>query len=421
MIQDSLTQPFAILLLQIIAIITIARIFGFFLRKIGQPSVIGEVIAGIVLGPSLLGMWLPEYAEFLFPKTSLPNLQLLSQIGLVLFMFIVGMELDLKLLKTKIRHAVVISHASIIIPYALGMGLAYFLYSKFAPENISFIAFGLFMGITMSITAFPVLARIIQERGMRNTELGTLAVTCAAIDDVTAWCILAAVIAFVQSGLFISSIPTIVFAAIYVIVMLRIVKPLLNRYLVIHQKEEGLNLNTFTLVIAILLTSSYITEVIGIHALFGAFLAGTIMPQIFNFRKIFTEKIEHVSLGLLLPLFFAFSGLRTQIGLLDNLQMWGIFLIVLFVAVIGKFGGSMFAARLVGQNWEDSLRIGALMNTRGLMELIVLNIGYDLGIITPIVFTMLVLMALVTTFMTVPILDLIDHLFKNGPKGHTVS
>ncbi|MCW3085410.1 MAG: Na+/H+-exchanging protein [Bacteroidetes bacterium] len=416
MFRDAITQsinhPLAILLLQIIAIIITARTFGFLFNKIGQPTVIGEVIAGIFLGPSLMGMWFPEYTAFLFPKTSLPTLQYFSQIGLILFMFVVGMELDLKVLKTKARDAVIISHASIIVPYALGMGLAYFIYEEFAPANINFLSFSLFMGIAMSITAFPVLARILQERGMTKSKLGTIAITCAAADDITAWCILASVIAIVKAGSFTSSVFTIAMALVYVFIMLKVIQPFLKKVGEVYSNKETVSLNIIAIIFGVLLISAYTTEVIGIHALFGAFLAGVIMPPSFSFRKILTDKVEYVALGLLLPLFFAFSGLRTQIGLLNDSHTWMICGAIILIAVVGKFGGSMFAARFVGQSWRDSLAIGALMNTRGLVELIVLNIGYDLGVLTPTVFTMMVLMALITTFMTGPALDLINRFSK---------
>jgi Kef-type K+ transport system membrane component KefB len=411
-ITQNVTHPLAILLLQIITIIFTARTFGFLFNKIGQPTVIGEVVAGIFLGPSILGAWFPEYTAFLFPKTSLPNLQFFSQIGLILFMFVIGMELDLKVLKNKAKDAIIISHASIIVPYALGMGLSFFLYREFAPENINFLSFSLFMGIAMSITAFPVLARIIQERGMTKNRVGTIAITCAAADDITAWCILASVIAIVKAGSFYSSLFTIALAAGYVFVMLKLIKPFVSKLGEVYSNKETLSLNVVAIIFGVLLISSYTSEVIGIHALFGAFLAGVIMPPKFSFRRILIEKVEYIALGLLLPLFFAFSGLRTQIGLLNDGHSWSICFFIILIAVVGKFGGSMFAARFVGQSWKDSLMIGALMNTRGLMELIVLNIGYDLGVLTPTVFAMMVLMALVTTFMTGPALDLINKYSK---------
>jgi Kef-type K+ transport system membrane component KefB len=419
-LHHNITHPVAILLLQIVTIIFTARTFGFLFNKIGQPTVIGEILAGIFLGPSFLGTWFPEYSAFLFPTASLGNLQLLSQIGLILFMFVIGMELDLKILKNKAQDAVIISHASIIIPYTLGMGLAYFIYQEFAPPNIDFTAFSLFMGIAMSITAFPVLARIIQERNLTKTRLGTISITCAAADDITAWCILAAVIAIVKAGSFASSIFTILMAIGYLLIMLKIVQPFLKKLGEVYSNKESLSLNIVAAIFGILLISSFITEVIGIHALFGAFLAGAIMPPAFNFRKLIIEKLESVSLGLLLPLFFVFTGLRTQVGLLNDGHMWLICFLIILTAILGKFGGSMLAARIVGQSWKDSLSVGALMNTRGLMELVVLNIGYDLGVLKPEIFAMMVIMAVVTTFMTGPALDLINYIFRKEKTDEVV-
>jgi Kef-type K+ transport system membrane component KefB len=412
----NLEHPLAILLAQIVTIIFVARIFGWISKKIGQPAVIGEIAAGIILGPSLLGFYFPEFSSTLFPTQSLGNLQFLSQIGLILFMFVVGMELDLTVLKNRAQDAIVISHASIVLPFALGMGLAYFIYDSFAPQGIQFLSFGLFLGIAMSITAFPVLARIVQERGMNKTRLGTIVITCAAIDDITAWCLLAAVIAIVKAGSIVSSLYTIGMATAYVLVMIRFVRPFLKRVGNLHSSKENLSKPIVAIFFLTLIISSYATEVIGIHALFGAFMAGAIMPDNVNFRNIFIEKVEDVALVLLLPLFFVFTGLRTEIGLLNDPYLWKITGLIILVAVIGKFVGSAFAAKFVGQNWKDSLSIGALMNTRGLMELIVLNIGYDLGVLTPEIFAMAVIMALVTTFMTGPALSIIDWIFRSKSK-----
>jgi Kef-type K+ transport system membrane component KefB len=409
----NLTHPLAILLLQIITIIVTARVFGFLFKKIGQPTVIGEIIAGIFLGPSFIGMFFPEFSDFLFPKSSLPNLQFISQIGLILFMFIVGMELDLNTLKKKAHEAVIISHASIIFPFALGMGLAIYMYEDFAPPQIGFLSFSLFIGISLSITAFPVLARIVQERQLTKTKLGAIVITCAAADDITAWCILAAVIAIVKAGSVVSSFYIILMAIAYVFLMLRVLRPFLKRLGDIYSNEDTLSKPVVAIFFVTLLVSAYITESIGIHALFGAFMAGVIMPQNLHFRNIFIEKVEDVALVLLLPLFFVFTGLRTQIGLLNEVHLWQTCALVIMLAVAGKFIGSALAAKFVGQSWKDSLSIGALMNTRGLMELIVLNIGFDLGILSPSVFAMMVLMALLTTFMTGPSLDFINYIFRD--------
>ena len=410
---QNLGHPLAILLAQIVTIILAARIFGWICKKIGQPSVIGEIIAGIVLGPSLIGMYFPGFSAALFPPQSLGNLNFLSQIGMILFMFIVGMEIDVNVLKNKAHDAVVISHASIIVPFSLGMGLAYFIYHSFAPVGVRFTSFGLFMAIAMSITAFPVLARIVQERGIHKTRLGTVVITCAAADDITGWSILAAVIAIAKAGSYISFLYTVLLALAYVFLMIKIVRPFLKRVGDLHSSSANLSKSIVALFFVTLILSSWLTESIGIHALFGAFMAGAIMPANQKFRNLFIEKIEDIALVLLLPLFFVFTGLRTEIGLLNDVYLWKITGLIILVAITGKFIGSALAARFVRQSWKDSLTIGALMNTRGLMELVVLNIGYDLGILSPKVFAMLVIMALVTTFMTGPGLDLINWLFKS--------
>jgi Kef-type K+ transport system membrane component KefB len=411
-LQENLHHPLAILLAQIITIIIVARVFGYLFRKIKQPAVIGEIVAGIVLGPSLAGMYFPEFFGTLFPAESLDNLQFLSQIGLILFMFVVGMELDLNILKNKAQDAVVISHTSIIMPFTLGMALAYFIYDSFAPEGVRFTSFTLFLGIAMSITAFPVLARIVQEQGMHKTKLGTIVITCAAADDITAWCLLAVVIAIVKAGSFVSALFVIALAVVYVVVMIKVIRPFLARIGTLHNSRENMSKPIVALFFLILILSAYSTEVIGIHALFGAFMAGAVMPDDSKFRSVFIEKVEDVALVLLLPLFFVYTGLRTEIGLLNDPYLWKITLLIIAVAVTGKFVGSTVAAKFVGQSWKESLTIGSLMNTRGLMELVVLNIGYDLGVLTPEIFAMMVIMALVTTFMTGPAIDLINRIFK---------
>ncbi|MFT7335347.1 MAG: Kef-type K+ transport system membrane component KefB [Porticoccaceae bacterium] len=412
-LQENFQDPLAILLAQIVMIILVARLFGWIFKKIGQPTVIGEIIAGIVLGPSLVGLYFPGFSAAIFPVESLGNLKFLSQIGLILFMFVIGMELDIKVLKNKASEAIVISHASIVIPFAMGIGLSYFVYNKFAPVGVEFLSFSLFMGIAMSITAFPVLARIVQERGIHKTKLGSIVITCAAADDITAWCLLAVVIAIVKAGNFIGSLYVISLAVLYVLAMIFIVKPFLKRIGDLYGSKDNIGKPVMAIFFLFLILSSYATEVIGIHALFGAFMMGSIMPDVSKFRMIFIEKVEDVAVILLLPLFFVYTGLQTEIGLINDPYLWKVTAAIIAVAVIGKFLGSALAARFVGQNWKDSLTIGALMNTRGLMELIVLNIGLELKVLTPEVFAMMVIMALVTTFMTGPALDFINFVFKN--------
>lgn len=407
-----LQEPLSHLLLQVIVILFMARIFGWIARKLHFQSVVGEMIAGIFLGPSMLGWLLPEFSAFLFPPDSLKSLQFLSQIGLILFMFVIGMELDIREVRHKAKEAVVISHASILFPYFLGVALAYFLFEQFAFKGTSFLSFALFMGIAMSITAFPVLARILQERKLNQTPLGILAITCAATDDVTAWCILAVVIAIVKSASLVSAVISIGLAVLFVLFMLYPVKKWLEKTSAFLQQKKRGPKTIVAISFFVLLLSALMAEVIGIHALFGAFLAGVIMPHEGRHKELLTDKVEDVSVLLFLPIFFAFTGLRTHIGLLTEGNYWWICGLIILVAVAGKFGGSLLAAKMVGQSWKDALSIGVLMNTRGLMELVVLNIGLDLGILTPEIFAMMVLMALTTTLMTGPSLDLINRYFK---------
>lgn len=399
--------PLAILLTQMIAIVLASRLAAAVCKSIGQPTVMGEIIAGIILGPSLLGLFFPEFFNQLFPDHSLASLGLLSQLGLIMFMFVIGMSIDINVLKNKAFDAVVISHASVVVPFALGIGLAYSLYDQFAPVGVPFISFSLFIGISMSITAFPVLARIIQERGMQHTRLGVMAITCAAADDITAWCLLAAVIAIVKAGSPLSALPMIALSVFYVAFMVLVVRKSVQRLADILMPNNRKLL--MALFFVVLLFSAWAAEVIGIHALFGAFLAGAIMPNDAELKALVKERIEDVALILLLPLFFVLTGIRTEIGLINDVSLWLITSLIVLVAVTGKFLGSALAAKLVGQSWKDSLSIGALMNTRGLMELVVLNIGYDLGILSPAIFSMLVMMALITTFMTGPALNLINR------------
>lgn len=407
----NLGEPAAMLLLQIISILIVSRILGWLFAKMGQPTVIGEILAGIMLGPSLLGHIYPEGFNFLFAKDSLGNLYILSQLGLILFMFTIGMELNLKMLRNKIGETWLISHASIMIPFFLGMLLAYNLYGEFVAGKTSYISFALFMGISMSITAFPVLARIVQEKGLTRTHLGSLALASAAIDDVTAWCLLAGVIAIAKTGSLVSSVYTIAAAIGYICVMIWVIRPFLKRIGEIYKSAEVLNKSIVAFFLLVLVCSALTSQIIGIHALFGAFLAGVIMPPLPNFRKMMIDKVEDISVTLLLPLFFVFTGLRTEIGLLNSPHLLLICFIIILVAILGKFGGSSIAARLMGESKRDSLALGILMNTRGLMELIVLNIGYEMGILPPAIFVMLVIMALFTTFMTTPAMSLIERMY----------
>ncbi len=407
----NLRDLLSVLLLQMITIIVTAGLVGQAFIKLGQPAVIGEMLAGILLGPSVLGWLFPAAFFFLFPISSMASLRLLSQIGVVLFMFVVGIDLNVNHLREKARAAVIVSHASIIIPFFFGVVVALAIYRSFGPPHISFSAFALFMGVAMSITAFPVLARIVQERNLSHTYLGTTAIACAAVDDVTAWCVLALVVAVAKAGGVATALRTVLFALLFTGAMLFLVRTHLARMLG-RKEDQQWNKGLIAGALAIAFASAWVTEAIGIHGLFGAFLAGVVMPSQ-GFRSFLKERLDTFSSVSLLPLFFAFTGLRTQLNLLEDWKSWAICFGVIAVAIVGKLGGSMLAARFSGMTWNDSFSIGALMNTRGLVELIVLNIGYDLGILSTRIFAILVLMALTTTAMTGPLLSIANHLKSN--------
>lgn len=413
---NNLGSSLTILLFQIIVILIVVRIFSHLFKLIGQPGVIGEIVAGIVLGPSLLGYFFPEFFTALFPTESLTNLNLLSQIGLVLFMFVIGMELDFSVLKNKMNETLVISHAGIVVPFFLGIVSSFWVYEEYAASQTKFLPFALFIGISMSITAFPVLARIIQERNLTKTPIGILSIASAANDDVTAWCLLALVIAVAKAGTFISALYTVGLTLAFIALMFLVIRPFLKKIGDVYANSEVINKSFVGFIFLILLSSAVATEIIGIHALFGAFIAGVIMPPNPGFRKVMMEKVEDIALVLFLPLFFAFTGLRTQIGLINSPELWGICLLFIFIAILGKLGGCTIAARLVGESWKDSLIVGTLMNTRGLMELVALNIGYEMGILPPEIFVILILMALTTTFMTTPLLALVEKCFSKAEK-----
>jgi Kef-type K+ transport system membrane component KefB len=404
---DNAQRPLARLLLQLVVVVLTARAFATVARRLGQPPVVGEIAAGVLLGPSLLGWILPSASRFLFADASMSTLQLLSQIGVLLFMFVVGLEIDPAHLRGKAHAAIAVSHFSIIVPFTLGVTLALFLYTPYAAPGVPFYAFALFVGIAMSITAFPVLARILDERHLTHTPLGATAITCAAVDDVTAWTLLAFVVALVTArGATVTLLGVAVASVIFVLVMAFVGRPFLRRVLASQHVGRSLTKGQAAIVLAALLTSALITESIGIHALFGAFIAGTLMPRDRDFRALLRDRLESISSVFLLPLFFVYTGLRTEVGLLGDVTSWAICLGIVMVATAGKLGGTSVAARWTGLQWRDSIALGALMNCRGLMELIALNVGYDLGILTPKIFTMMVLMALVTTAMTGPLLSL---------------
>ncbi len=407
-------EPLEHLLVQFIVIIVAARLAGAVFVRFGQPAVIGEMTAGILLGPSLFGWLSPGAFGFVFPKDSLNVLQLFSQIGVCVFMFVVGLELDVTNLRRRAQTAIVVSHSSIMVPYLLGVVSSLLLYKSFAAPGTSFVTFALFMGIAMSITAFPVLVRILDDRGLARTPLGATATTCAAVDDATAWAILAFVVALARATGLLSTLVNLGLLVAFVVAMLFVARPLLERLLTVERTRGGRALGVIATVLVFMTASALATQAMGIHALFGAFLAGVVMPRNRDFHDYLTVRLENFSTVFLLPLFFAFSGLRTQVNLLNDGASWLVLAGIVAVAVTGKLVGSMVPARLTGMSWNDAFSLGALMNTRGLVELIALNIGYDLGILPPRIFAMMVLMALVTTFMTGPLLSLADWTQRRG-------
>ncbi|HSU16455.1 cation:proton antiporter [Longimicrobium sp.] len=397
-----------LLLVQIAVVVVAARAVGLLFRRIAQPQVMGEMVAGILLGPSLLGWLAPGVSASLFPAESLGFLSSISQVGLLVFMFLVGLEMDPRLLRGRGYTALVTSHASITIPFFLGSLLALHLYPRLSDGSVTFTGFALFMGAAMSVTAFPVLARILTERDLLRTRVGAVALACAAVDDVTAWCILAGVVALVRAGH--AGLPwwgTALGSAAFVAAMIFVARPLLARLERRYERDGRVTQDVLAIVLLVTLASAWTTEALGIHALFGAFLAGAVMPKGEGFVHALTGKLEDVTVVLLLPLFFAFTGLRTRIGLVEGAEMWGFCGLIVLVAVAGKLGGGAVAARMTGMRWREAGAIGTLMNTRGLMELVILNIGLDIGVISPAVFAMMVLMALATTFMTSPLLELV--------------
>ena len=389
-------------LIALITIITTARIFGAICLRLGQPRVIGEVCAGIALGPSLLGRVAPDLMASLFPSAVSPVLGILAQIGVILYMFLIGLELNSGLLKSKAHVTVAISHASIVAPFLLGSFLALFIFEKYAPAGVSFTSFALFLGVAMSITAFPILARILTDLQLSQTELGVIALSCAAADDVTAWCLLAFVVGVTQADLY-GAVLTIVLTGGYIGLMFGVSRPLLKKLLPDSDQTE-LPVGATAWVLIAVLASALITEAIGIHAIFGAFLLGAVIPHDSLLARSFRNKLEDVVSILLLPAFFAYTGTRTRIGLLSEWPDWWFCLLIIIVATLGKFGGTFVASKFTGLDSRTSASLGILMNTRGLMELIVLNIGLDLGVISPTLFAMMVLMALATTIATTPIL-----------------
>ncbi|MEH2212458.1 cation:proton antiporter [Nostoc sp.] len=394
-----------LVLVEVLIVIGLSRVVGLAFRSIKQPLVIGEIVAGIMLGPSLFGLVAPHLAVSLFPPETFPFLNVLSQVGLIFFMFLIGLELNPKYLSGQLEVAVLTSHVSILVPFSLGTLLAVILYPLVSNASVSFTAFALFLGAAMSITAFPVLARIITENNLQGTRLGTLALTCAAVDDVTAWCLLAVAIAVARTGDFADAIPTIIASIVYIGLMLTVGRWFLQRLAKHYLRAGRLSQLLLAGIYMAVVASALITELIGIHLIFGAFLLGAAMPKNEDLVRELAIKTEDFVLIFLLPIFFAYSGLKTQIGLLNRPELWLLCALVLAVAIAGKYVGTYVAARVSGISKREASALGWLMNTRGLTELIVLNIGLELKVISPLIFTMLVIMALVTTFMTSPLLE----------------
>jgi Kef-type K+ transport system membrane component KefB len=400
-------SPIAQVLATLIAVLVTGQVLGRLLARFGQPPVIGDILAGIVLGPSLLGWAAPSVSAWLLPDGIAPYLGAVANLGVIFYMFVVGLELDLDALRATRHQTIAISHASIVLPFVLGAALALPLYPRVAPPGVAFTPFALFLGISMSITAFPVLAQILAARGLSRSEMGVTALTCAATDDVTAWCLLALVVGVTRSHVD-QALLTIALTVGYIGLMFCVVRPLIARWKPLIA-AESLSRNMAAVVFAALLLSALTTEMIGIHAVFGAFLMGAVIPHDSRVARELLVRLEDLVGVLLLPAFFAFTGLRTRIGLVTGLDEWLWTLAIVAVATIGKFGGSWCAARLSGLSWRDGAILGVLMNTRGLMELIVLGVGLELGVISPKLFAMLVIMALATTLATSPIVALIER------------
>jgi Kef-type K+ transport system membrane component KefB len=368
-----------ILLLDIVVICSLARLLGWGFEGLHQPRVVGEMLAGILLGPSLLGWLAPRVFASLFPASGLAPLYFLSQIGLVLFMFQVGLELDLQALHRLGRTVVITSSMSVLVPLLAGSVLALYLYPRLSSANVPLAIFAVFMGTAMSITAFPVLARILKDHNLSATRIGHVAVACAAFNDVVAWVLLAYIVG--------ASITPVV---IYSVVMWVVVRPLL-RFVP----------NELPTMLVFVFLSSWATDLVGLHALFGAFCAGVVWPRgSVRFEEV-SDKIEPIAMAVLIPLFFSYTGLRTNLGSVN----WGYTAIIVAVAVLAKVGGAFAGAKLMGFDVKNSFALGCLLNTRGLVELVVLNVGLDLGMITPALFSMFVAMALITTLMTSPALS----------------
>jgi Kef-type K+ transport system membrane component KefB len=394
-------------LIAVAVVMLFARLLGAAAVKIRQPRVMGEVVAGIVLGPTILGAFFPDLKAILFPIDIIPFIGVVAQLGLIYYIFLVGLEIDLGQLKGRLSQVAAVSNASVALPMVLGLLVAVPIYELVGPDT-KFSAFAIFMGVSMSVTAFPVLARILVERRMLKRPVGALAMASAGVDDVTAWFLIALASAVAASGGGGEVAKTIALAIGFCIVMGFLIRPLVGRVSGAYDEAGRVPGGWFVLILAGVLLSAWLTEEIGVALIFGAFIMGMIMPRRSDLTEDVTHRIEDYVVALLLPLFFVYTGLRTDVGLLDRPELWLLTLVLIGVAIVGKFGGAFFAARVTGMGWRESAVIGTLMNTRGLTELIVLNLALEKGAISQSLFAMLVLMALVTTFAAGPLLRLFD-------------
>ena len=392
----------------VVVVMLAARLFGALAVRIAQPRVMGEVIAGICLGPTVLGAISPELQTQIFPSDVIPLIGVVANLGLIFYMFLVGLELDATQLKGRLSQAFAISNMSVVFPLALGLAVAVPVYALIGPDT-KFVAFALYIGVAMSITAFPVLARILVERRMLKKPVGALTMAAAAIDDVTAWFLIALASAVAVAGSGLEVVETIVLALVFCAIMFGVVRPVLARASDAYDEAGRVPVGWIAAIFAGVLISAYTTESIGVALIFGAFVMGMVMPRHAGLTEDVTGRIEDFVVILLLPLFFAYTGLRTNIGLLDRPELWLLTLGLIAVAIVGKLAGAFIAARVVGMRSKPAAVIGTLMNTRGLTELIVLNLALEAGVISEALFASLVLMALVTTFMAGPILRLIDR------------
>ncbi len=407
---------FGSVLLALVVVILTARAMGAFFGWLRQPPVIGEVIAGILLGPSLLGRVAPEISSYVFRPEMLPSLGVLAQIGVTLFIFLVGMELDTDLIRERSPTAATISVASMTTAFAMGEVLALWLYPRLSTRDVPFALFALFLGVAMSVTAFPVLVRILTDRGIQRTGVGALAISCAGVDDVAAWCLLAFV-SSMSSARLAGAWWTLGLTLGYIAFVLAVVRPRVRDLMRRHERRGVPTEASLGLVVLAMLMSALATEWIGIHALFGAFLLGAVIPHDSRLARELGRKLQDFVVVLFLPAFFAFTGLRTQLNLVHGAEQWGLCLAITLVACLGKFGGTAVASRMSGLDWRHSVALGALMNTRGLMELIVLNVGLDQGVISPALFSMMVVMAVVTTLAAAPALDLLGRWSLSTPRA----